>query len=248
MKQIESMMSFLKKNFPAVAQKIEENDRLPDDEKASAIEKARKWDRESFARALRESRRRACGLRGKQWFNTFATFKPESASQKRGLKDARDFAENWRGRKGLMFYGPPGRGKDHLLHAITIALIESSFQPDVRYFYSLDIERKMIDEWRRDSAVRETDDSRTEEIMRECDVLIISDIHRVLHVNSAQIVNALTRTINQCEATGRPILCCSGNYDIGTYDAQLGESLGSRLAACCKWIKIESPEDYRRRE
>jgi DNA replication protein DnaC len=211
----------------------------------------RKASDEAYARKISEGlqlwRRDQCGLNGKQWLNTFGAYRPKTHEQAEALKAARAFVKEWpEVSKGLMLYGPPGRGKDHLLHAITIALFErKELRLDARYWYSLDIERDMINEWNRDPATKSSDDTKTEELMRGCDLLLIGDLHKILHVKSPQIVNAMRRTINQCESTGKPILCCTGNFGLAEYDKLVDEFMGSRLAACCEWYHVDGADARR---
>jgi DNA replication protein DnaC len=216
------------------------NKLTPEERKAEDFDRRRDFER-GISEGLHLREKKLCGLDGKQWLNTFGTYLAQTTEQKAALKAARNFVADWPDvDKGLMFYGPPGRGKDHLLHAIIIALFDrKDVKVNVHYWYSLDIERDMIAEWDRDSATKSSDDSRTEELMRECDLLLVGDLHKVLHVKSPQIMNAMRRTINQCEGTGKPILCATGNYSLADYDKLFGDSLGSRLAACCEWHHID---------
>jgi DNA replication protein DnaC len=204
---------------------------------------------------LREQKQRDSGLNGKQKLNTFAKFMTYrlSLEQRQAWESAVAFASNWPNvDKGLMFYGPPGRGKDHLLHAIVNKLGErpSAERPIMRYWYALDIEAAMIEEWRRTD--RDPENTRTEELMKTADILLIGDLPRVLLVKSPQVVNAVLRTINQAESTGKPVLCISSNYDVSWYDKNLSDEVlgvspvASRLCATCECIHVTSPNDARR--
>lgn len=193
--------------------------------------------------ALRRRARANSGLAGDQWGNTFAAFTLEGTPSERKTQIAAGqaasaFAAAYPAvKRGVAFHGEPGIGKDMLLHGITIAVLEKPRVYDVRYFYGLDIEREIMAEWQRHS----DPETRTEEIMRSCDLLLIGDIHKVMGSRHQDIVHAIYRVVNQVETTGKPILCLTSNFPLSgkeSIDEAFGTAFGSRLADCCEWRGI----------
>jgi len=218
-------------------------------------EEQRRADREKIERSdagrqlqgFKQQARFNCGLRGEQWRNTFKTWKHagdtlQRQSQASALRVAAAFAEAFPDlTRGVAFVGNPGIGKDHLLHSIVNVILDKLAVFDVRYFYSLDIERAMFREWEQHS----DPETRTEEIIRGCDLLLIGDLHKVLGVKSEQVRNAVLRTINQAEGTGRPIICITSNIPLADYDGEYGTAIGSRLSKIMEWHEITGPDRRR---
>ena len=139
--------------------------------KMTDIEREEEERRRTFAQSkhmLEQYRQRAhdnCGLRGEQWLHTFKSFKlagnvEEKNSQAEALRWARNYVHNFPNVEiGGLFYGRPGVGKDYFLHCITQALLDPSTVDDsivdtselpvydVRYFYSLDIDKRLKQQW-----------------------------------------------------------------------------------------------------
>jgi len=184
-----------------------------------------------------------CGLSGKQWGNMFTTFRGQTVSQRHALTHAEKFVDRWPEVKcGAAYWGAPGIGKDHLLHGIVQAVLDKEAIYKVRYWYALDFERALFSDWH-DGHSQE--DTRTEEQARGCDLLLIGDIHHlVAPTTTAWVKRVAVGIINQCETTGKPILCCTSNYPLSEFDER-NLAVGSRLAACCNWKQVAG-EDHRR--
>lgn len=180
-----------------------------------------------------------CGLEGDQWDNTFKNYKPRHYTQRMLLQDAQQFAIDFpQVEQGLFLWGEPGRGKDHILDAIVQTVLDNEHAV-LRPFkiYSLDIERRMLDEWSRHN----DEETRLEEIMRECDLLCIGDLHLIFSIKTAAVLRAVDRVINHAEATGSPIVCATSNVPLGDFD-EFSDRLGSRLCKLMKAYHIEGPD------
>ena len=203
-------------------------------------------------KSLRLAQQNACGLSGDQWRNTFASYVPsgtpdEIETQRAALAAARRFAARWPKRqKGLMLHGRPGIGKDHLLHAITQAVLDKPGVGSVIYRYSLDIGREMMAEWER----HEDPETACEERLRGVRLVLIGDIHRLFARQNGgvlwqRIEDAMWRLVNQAESTGRPVLCATSNYSLQEWEAICSEALISRLVDCMDWLEIRGPDRRR---
>jgi DNA replication protein DnaC len=203
--------------------------------------KANQYQLKSF----RDQAFNGCGLTGDQWEHSFKTYNPKHYSQRVALQKAQEFVKAFpETNKGLMLYGQPGRGKDHLLHAVTMALLDREDAVWHPFFiYSLDIESKMFEEWRH----HKDEETRLEQTMRECDLLLIGDIHLIFKVKSDAIRRAFDRVINQAEATGSPIICATSNASLKDFDSQeeVSSRMCSRLAKIFDWVEVQG-EDARR--
>ena len=208
--------------------------------------------------------RRAClirsGLRGKQLGHTFKTFTfdgtpEEKELQKSALEAAHKFAVSFpEVERGVAFWGKDERGygvgKDHLLCAIANHVL--TVKPriyDVRYRFSHRIVHNMREAWTR--AGKQDTDTREGEILRECDLLLIGDLHDFLTMGELgfkgkEIQSEIFDLLDQCEATGKPRLCFSANRSPDDFDAE-ARRLGSRLAACVEWFEIRGPDRRRRK-
>ncbi|MEN6358147.1 MAG: AAA family ATPase [Armatimonadota bacterium] len=207
---------------------------------------------------LEQYRQRAhdnCGLRGDQWEDTWETFRragtaEEKDSQTTALREAHSRSEQFPDiQRGLMFVGRPGVGKDFFLHCIVRDVLEKTAVYDVRYFYSLNLEKLFKQEWYGDGDNDVTD---LEMCMRNCNILLLGDLHKILHVKSEGIVNAMTRVLKQICDEGHPKLFCSSmiplrhgpvgqdgkRYD---YESLFGESIASWLEGSVDEITVFGP-------
>ena len=200
---------------------------------------------------------RGNGLEGDQLHNTFATYRTDNEptrleAKRQAVRFVHEVKTGTR-TKGLHFYGRPGRGKDHLLHAITAELAKARI--DVYYGYALDIKHKMLGEWQRHS----DPETAIEERMSACKVLCIGDLHKVLYVRQyegvrdREVREAFMRVLNKASSTGSPLLCVSGNIDpqdyasreFGGYDDGSGDIDGaiySRLQGCTIAIEVQGQD------
>jgi len=199
---------------------------------------------------------RRSGLSGKQLENTFKSFAAEGLPeeiklQKNALNAAYRFAVEFpETPKGVAFWGTGDRGygigKDHLLHAIAnFVLLRKQHIYDVRYRFSYTVARNMRQEWQRHN----DEDTREGEILRECDLLLIGDLHDFfsmgeLGFKGKEIQAEVFDLINQCESTGRPKLCFTANLSPEEFDKQ-ARRVGSRLAGCCNWYELRGPDRRR---
>ena len=204
---------------------------------------------------MREAAARCCGLQGEQWHNTFTTYKqagePEERRQQRvAIEAAADIVKTWPTTKqGLMLWGLPGRGKDHLLHAIINKLIEREQAVGVLYRYALDLKGEMMREWQR----HEDPETRIEELLRESELVMIGDVHALFAptggVRDGWIAEAGLRLFNQAADVGKPILCCTSNFPLegpNSWEQMVPEAICSRMAKAMRWVEVTGPD--RRRE
>ncbi len=197
-----------------------------------------------------ELRRRSCGLHGDQFKNTFATFAfagspAERETQAVSIRAARKFAEEWpHVKRGLIFWSRGyGNGKDHLLHAIINRLLGRQGNWDVRYWFSLDIDRDLRREWE----VHSDPDTRTERLMSECDLLLIGDLHICCNTGHwASSRDVFTRVLNKAETVGKPIVCATSNVSPQEFEHECGGMLGSRSADIFDWHEIQGPDRRRK--
>jgi len=199
------------------------------------------------------------GLSGKQLTNSFKNFTfagtaEEIELQKAAVAAAHKFTVSFpEVDHGLGFWGVGNRGygvgKDHLLHAIGNYMLTTKRRVyDVRYRFSHRIVHNMRDEWQRHNDT----DTREGEILRECDLLLIGDLHDFLTLGDLgfkgkEIQSEIFDLLNQCESVGRPRLCFSSNLSPTDFDTE-ALRLGSRLAACVDWREVRGPDRRRAAE
>ncbi len=226
---------------------------------ATEEEKAAREDRDeqdlrnaqlaSFRRRMRAN----CGLRGNQWLNTWASYRysgsiEQKNSQAYAMREARKRFDAFpRIERGLYLWSPDyGIGKDHFLHAGINSLMERKAVWDIRYYFTLDIEQMLFEEWGRHS----DPETRTEEILRGCDLLLLGDLDRLLGVTNDSVKKVFFRVFDQAASVGRPIVFATGNAPLSVFD-EIGErgvtSLGSRLAGIMDPVKFEGPDHRRER-
>jgi DNA replication protein DnaC len=202
-----------------------------------------------IAEALKQRARAQCGLAGEQWGRTFDTFTlmgtpKEQSSQVLALAAAKTFDEEWpKPLRGLVFWGPSGIGKDHLLQSIVNAILAQPGIWTIRYWYALDLAERIAREAKQYGA----DESRTAEVMRECRLVVIGDIHEGLGHKFPPVSGAFKAMLNQAADVGRPIICASTNWSIGDFDEHCDHAVGSRLEQVADWHDISGP-DRRRSE
>jgi DNA replication protein DnaC len=203
----------------------------------------------SFKDQQKQQKRDNCGLTKNQWDNTFVSYKPKTTSQEQSKIACVRFANAFPDvQKGIMLWGEPGLGKDHLLHSITQEILKKDNVFDIRYYFSTEIEQTLKEEW---NEYGETEKTNIEEIMLNTDLLLIGDLQRILYRPDQRgnpkkdaIWNAIYSVIDKSESTGYPIICASGNFPLESYD-KLGKALGSRLAKIMHWHEVKG-EDARR--
>lgn len=224
-------------------------DSMPDDQKIALREEEERRQALESARSIALDLRKNVGLAGDQWSNTFRNYVPmgtptERASQKEAYLVAKRFAAAFPDvTKGIMFHGLPGRGKDHLLHAIVLGILEKKQTYRIRYAYSLDLEQ----EWMREWSWHNDDDTALEESLRSADLVLIGDINKLFNIEPAgvytkRIERAMWRLVNQSESTGKPIICATSNYGPAQWTKAVDESLTSRLQDCMKWCEVLGPD------
>lgn len=207
---------------------------------------------------LRLQYRNQCGLRGDQWLNTFQNYVPaglseDRLSQKNAQLAAKRFVAAFPQTRGLMFWGKPGRGKDHLLHAIVHELLKKDDVWRIQYAYSLDLERRFYAEWGRHN----DDVTDLEESLLESDAVLIGDLHKLCRidsqsVNARRVERAMMRIINHADAVGGLVLCATSNYPLenapdGKDWARIVDdpALISRLGRVFEWIEVKGPDRRR---
>jgi hypothetical protein len=245
-----------------VAERQAEEDAQKAKERAAAVAKRRMQARENY------------GIRGDQWGHTFDAFRfagsPEAQNtQAAALRAARAFAEQFPNvERGLMFVGDPGVGKDFFLDCIVTALDQRMDPPKMFKDYSLNLEKRFLDQWFGDKNRDENGDYRDElfgkerpsdleVFLRSRELLLIGDLHKILGVRSQSIVAAITRVIKDASDIGKPRLCISSMIPIrngqpdanGTrmdYETLFGAAIASWLEGCMDEIVVTGPDRRRR--
>ena len=196
---------------------------------------------------LRERRRKNSGLRGDQFTHTFAAFKfAGDAGQRASQKQTRDRCFEWaqtypKVEHGLMLFGANGVGKDYLLHCIINRLLERGVW-DIRYWYSLDYDHALRQEWQD----QEREGLSVEQLARECDLLMIGDLHILLAKAYQPTVRASAmRLINAASDEGRPVMCATSNWAQNDFDDECLLSAGSRVAKAFEWYELRGPDRRR---
>ncbi len=198
-------------------------------------------------RMWQDNRRRNCGMAGEQFDHTFERFKfAGSAEQRRtqsaALEKMRAFAEAFpKVERGAMIWGTNGVGKDFLLHCVINRLLERGVW-DIRYWYALDYDKALRDEW--DS--HGEDATRTEEIARDCRVLMIGDLHIICASGHQGSVRASAmRLLNRASDVGQPIMCATSNWSPEEFNRECLSSVGSRASKAFSWHELRGPDRRR---
>lgn len=249
---LSAILSRCPEEFRTRMKRVLENPPTP--EEVAGEEERRKQE---CIQAYRRSCLQRSGLSGKQLANSFKTFtftgtKEEIELQKTAVAAAHKFAVSFpEVERGVAFWGKDARGygvgKDHLLHAIAnFVLTNKPRIYDVRYRFSHSIVHNMREEWQKHN----DSDTREGEVLRECDLLLIGDLHDFLTMGELgfkgkEIQSEVFDLLNQCESVGRPRLCFTSNLSPTDFDND-ALRLGSRLAACVECYEVRGPD--RRRE
>ena len=242
----------------SMAREFKRLNTLTEEELAAEMETQRKAREAESYRVYLEGLREGCGLRGQQCRNIFSNYLPAGTPEQKRTQAAAAHAakEFCKARPlpkiGLVFWGEEGRGKDHLLHAITNTLMGQKRSLVVRYDFSLDINRRLLAEWQR----HDDPETATEARLREADCVLIGDLHRLFGsadrgVMAARVEEALWRIIDQAASTGKPTLCFTTNFPLEGDSAgrdwysMAGCDLGSRLASVAAWHEVQGPDRRR---
>jgi len=193
------------------------------------------------------NRRRSCGLAGEQFEHTFDGFEFAGSTQDRQSQGEardriRDFAEAYpKVERGVMLWGKNGVGKDFLLHCVINRLLERGVW-DIRYWYSLDYDKAIRNEWDRHGE----EDTQTEETTREADILMIGDLHVICASGyQASVRASAMRLVNRASDVGKPVICATSNWSPQEFDSQCLTSIGSRAAKAFEWHEVRGPDRRR---
>ena len=99
----------------------------------------------------------------------------------------------------IYIFGPEGVGKTHLLHAATQVLQEQDIK--VHYVKALTFTQNMV------SAIKTGQMPKFRDFYRECDVLIVDDIHHLAHKSATQ--EEFFHTFNAFHTDEKPIILSS---------------------------------------
>ncbi len=242
-------------NRPDLQERIKARLNQTPEEDAAYFEAEERRHREVAIISRRAERIRNCGLSGRQRKHSFASFikageQSDWETQKRAWDAAQAFSRVFPGvDRGLMLYGLPGVGKDYLLHCIVNALLARG-QWDIRYWYSLDYAKALNDEWDKWGDKEQTN---VEEWARKSDLLLIGDLHQIAAASYARdprrtsVRESIMRVVNQAEATGKPIVCATSNWDQAAFDEECLAAMGSRAAGIFDWYELRGPDRRRAR-
>jgi len=199
--------------------------------------------RVQYRSCLRNAIQRS-GLSGDMLKDTLDAYKPEHRLQFQAKRLAEQFVENWpnvEGR-GIIYHGPKGAGKSHLVRAIGLAILTGNPNTDVRYYYAPQIERTLraegLDRSHYEGTCHIVPD--TEAALTGCDLLLLDDISKLdPGVNSGWMLNMIGCLIDVAERTGKPIICGTSNDTPPEIAAVLGEPFVSRLHGLAVWREIQ---------
>ncbi len=198
--------------------------------------------RSAALRDLRKQYREGSSLKGAMLSSTFDAFCVRGPLQKHALHVAQKFVSHLPGvGKGLMLWGPTGRGKSHLLKAILIAAIELPEPVRVLYIPCSSLGSMVRSE-------REVFDNLT-----SYQVVAVDDIEKGLGGDSpAWAREAVKGLIDVADREKRPVLVSTSEFPLKTFtrpdgaevtghDEHLPDWLVGRLSNLFYWQEIDGP-------
>lgn len=162
---------------------------------------------------------------------TLSAFKAESDDQRRALRVAHEFVDNWSNtsEKGrwLVFSGLPGTGKSHLAVAILQALMPANVG---RYLTCMELIQRIRATWRKDS-----DQSETEilEKLAAFPLLVIDEVGVQYGTDSEQ--NHLFDVLDRRYREMMPTILLT-NQDKDGFRQFVGDRVYDRMTECAKWV------------
>jgi len=200
-----------------------------DRQKQLALEQSRMSDIKRFFNGIPE------GLREK----TFQAFTP-TRDNRHGLEIARAYSDSFPSARGLIFFGPVGTGKTHLMLAICLAQIAQGRSAIFGTVGALlDTLRATFD----GGTVKEADVVRA---LRNCSLLAIDDLGKEKPTDwvEAQLFDILNYRL----AHAKPVLltCNLGLEVVAKRYVMNGPAIVSRIHEMCRGVNMEG-EDWRKR-
>lgn len=165
---------------------------------------------------------------------TLASFNAESDGQKRALRIATDFAENFetnlRRGSSLIFSGMPGTGKSHLAAGIMLAILPKHIGI---YVTLMDLIRMLRGTWRKDSERSESD------VLAELErvpLLVIDEVGVQYGTDSERTLffDVMDRRYRE----RKPVILLT-NLGMDDLKATVGDRVYDRLTEIARWVPFD---------